>query len=339
MKPFPWHREALSRLLANRDRLPHAVLVHGPTGIGKVDFARALGAAVLCEDPRPAGACGTCPSCHWYSQGNHPDFREILPEAAAEEEVGEAETPGARPEKAKSLVIKIDQVRAVGDFIALTTHRAGHRVLLLHPAEALQPASANALLKTLEEPPPSTLIVLVSDRPARLLPTLLSRCRRLPLRTPPRAEALAWLREQGVERPEAALDAAGGAPLLARDLAESQEADLRRRLVAELAKPGGADALLFAGSVDRANLERAIWWMQTWVHDLVRARLAGEVRHHGEHAGALQARARGADLPALLDLDRELAEARRLASHPLNPRLLTEHLLLAYNRAISGTPR
>jgi DNA polymerase-3 subunit delta' len=183
------------------------------------------------------------------------------------------------------------------------------------------------------------LIVLVSDRPARLLPTIVSRCRRLALRVPPRAEALAWLRGEGVERPESALDAAGGAPLLARDLASAEESELRRRLVAELAKPGGADALAFAGNVDRANLERAIWWMQTWVHDLVRARLAGDVRHHGEHSGALQARARAADLPALLDLERELAEARRLASHPLNPRLLTEHLLLAYNRAVNGASR
>jgi DNA polymerase-3 subunit delta' len=339
VKPFPWHREALSRLLAGRERLPHALLVHGPAGIGKVDFARALAAAILCESPRPDGACGTCPSCHWFSQGNHPDYREILPEAAAEEEEGEAEAEGARPEKAKSLVIKIDQVRAVGDFISLSTHRAGHRVLVIHPGEAMQPASANALLKTLEEPPPRTLIVMVSDRPARLLPTILSRCRKLALHVPPRAEALGWLREQQVERPEAALDAAGGAPLLARDLAASGEAELRRRLVAELSRPGGADVLLFAGTVDRANLERAIWWMQTWVHDLVRARLAGSVRHHGEHAAALQARARNADLASLLELDRELAEARRLASHPLNPRLLTEHLLLAYNRAVTGAVR
>jgi DNA polymerase-3 subunit delta' len=178
--------------------------------------------------------------------------------------------------------------------------------------------------------------VLVSDRPARLLPTIVSRCRRLALRVPPRSEALAWLRNEGVNRPESALDAAGGAPLLARDLAAPEEAELRRRLVAELSKPGGADPLNFAGSVDRTNLERAIWWMQTWVHDLVRARLAGDVRHHGEHAAALRARARAADLPALLELERELAEARRLASHPLNARLLTEHLLLAYNRAVTG---
>ena len=312
--------------------------MHGPAGIGKVEFARALAAAVLCESPREAFACGTCPSCHWFSQGNHPDYREILPEASAEDEEPAAEAEAGRPEKAKSLVIKIDQIRAVGDFIALSTHRAGHRVLVLHPAEALQPASANALLKTLEEPPPHTLIVLVSDRPARLLPTILSRCRRVALHSPPRAPALAWLREQEVAHPEAALDAAGGAPLLARDLAAPEEAELRRRLVAELSKPGGADALQFAATVDRAHLERTIWWLQTWVHDLVRARLAGDVRHHGDHAAAVQARARGADVAALLELERELIEARRLAAHPLNPRLLTEHLLVAYNRA-TGSPR
>ena len=340
MTPYPWHREALARLVAAPERMPHAILAHGPAGIGKVQFARALAAALLCENRTQPAACGGCPSCHWFSQGNHPDYREILPEAAAEDEEGEAEAEAAgRAEKAKSLVIKIDQIRAVADFVSLSTHRAGFRVLVLHPAEALQPASANALLKTLEEPPPRTLIVLVSDRPARLLPTLLSRCRRVALHAPARDVALAWLREQGIAQPDAALDAAGGAPLLARDLAETDEAELRRRLVAELSKPGGADALQFAGTVDRASLERTIWWMQTWVHDLVRLRLAGSVRHHGAHAAALQARARAADVDALLELDRELLEARRLASHPLNPRLLTEHLLMAYNRATSAEAR
>ena len=81
MTALPWHREALAQLLAGRERLPHALLVHGPTGIGKVLFGRALAAAVLCEAPRPEGACGSCPSCHWVSQGNHPDYREFLPEA------------------------------------------------------------------------------------------------------------------------------------------------------------------------------------------------------------------------------------------------------------------
>ena len=336
MTPFPWHRAALGRLLAHRERMPHALLVQGPAGIGKVAFARALAAGVLCEAPRGGFACGECPACHWFSQGNHPDYREIVPEAAMEEEAGEGEAEAARPEKAKSVVIKVDQVRAVADFVALSTHRAGFRVLVIHPAEALHPNAANALLKTLEEPPPATLIVLVSDRPARLLPTIRSRCRVVALPTPPKDAALAWLREQGVAAPEIALAAAGGAPLAAREQAEPAESELQRRLLAELAKPSGADALTFAATVDRESVERFIHWMQTWVHDLARVRLAGEPRHHGNLSQPLRAKSRAADLEALFALDRELAEARSLAAHPLNPRLLAEHLLMSYNRATSG---
>jgi DNA polymerase-3 subunit delta' len=334
LKPFPWHRAELKRLLARRESLPHALLVHGRAGIGKAEFARALAASVLCETPRDGLACEACPSCHWFSQGNHPDFREIVPEAAQEDEEGAEE--GAKPEKAKSLVIKIDQIRAVADFVALTTHRGGYRVLLIHPAEALQPASANALLKTLEEPPQHTLIVMVSDQPARLLATIRSRCRQLGLATPPHDEALAWLREQGVAEAETALAAAGGAPLFARDLAEPHEMELRKRVLNELARPGGADPLQFAAGIEKAAIEPLIYWMQTWVHDLVRVRLAGDARHHRDFLPALRSRAQGADLESLFALDRELVSARALAAHPLNPRLVAEHLLMAYNRAIIG---
>jgi len=332
VKPYPWHEADLARLLADRQRLPHALLVHGSAGIGKTRFIRALAAAALCERPKGGLACGACESCHWLEQGNHPDFREIVPEAAEDDEEG-AEAEGGRAEKAKSLVIKIDQVRALADFLSLSTHRAGYRVLLLHPAEALHPAAANALLKTLEEPPPATLIVLASDRPARLLATIRSRCRRVALHAPEPATALAWLRAQGVAEPEAALAMAGGAPLLAQRFAEPDEARFRRKLLAELAKPGGADALAFAATVDRGAVEPLVFWMQTWVQDLVRVRLAGRARHHVGQGAALEARQRHCDLEALFALDEELAAARRLASHPLNPRLLAEHLLLAYNRA------
>lgn len=335
MKPFPWHEAVLARLMADRERLPHALLVHGAAGIGKTQFIRALAAAALCERAEGGLACGACESCHWLEQGNHPDFREIVPEAAEEEEEA-AEGEGAKAEKAKSLVIKIDQIRDIADFISLSTHRAGYRVLLVHPAEALHPAAANALLKTLEEPPPATLIVLASDRPARLLATIRSRCRMVALHAPAPTQALAWLREQGIADAQAALAMAGGAPLLAQRLSEPDDAQFRRKLLAELAKPGGADALSFAAGVDRGAVERLIFWMQTWVQDLVRVRLSGRARHHIELAAALEGRQRRADLDALFALDRELTAARRLASHPLNPRLLAEHLLLAYNRATLG---
>ncbi len=335
MTPLPWHRAPLARLLGERARLPHAMLIHGAPGIGKVEFARAMAAGALCESPREGLACGTCASCHWFSQGNHPDFREVVPEVDAQEDEAEGDA-GAKPDKAKSVVIKIDQIRAITDFMSLTTHRGGFRVLMLHPGDALHPNAANALLKTLEEPPPHTLILLVSAYPARLLPTIRSRCRLLGLAAPETGEALVWLREQSVDDPESALAAAGGAPLLARDLAQPEEAELRRRLVAELSKPSGADALGFAASIDRPRVERFVYWLQTWVNDLLLVRLANAPRHHVASAAALSARAKSANVEALFELDRELADARRLASHPLNPRLLAEHLLMAYNRATLG---
>lgn len=322
--------------MARRGRLPHALLVSGRPGIGKVDFARELARSLLCESPIDRLACGECPSCHWFSQGNHPDYREIVPEAAEEGDAEAADAEGGKDAGKKSLVIKIDQVRAIRDFVSLSTHRAGHRAIVLHPAESLQPAAANALLKTLEEPPPATVIVLVSDRPARLLATIRSRCESVVLRAPARDAALAWLRAGGAEDPEVALALAGGAPLLAARLAQPEEREWRRKVVGELSRPDGAHALAFATGIDRALLERTIVVMQTWVHDLVRLKSAGEPRHHVDAAAALRAKARRARLERLLALDRELLEARRLASHPLNARLAAEHLMMAYNRATLG---
>ena len=311
--------------------MPHALLVQGPSGIGKVEFARALAQSMLCESPRDGLACEACPACHWFAQSNHPDYREIVPEIAEEGE--EEGSEGARPEAKKSLVIKVDQIRAVADFISLSTHRAGFRVLLVRPAEAMQAAAANALLKTLEEPPPATLIVLVADRPARLLATIRSRCRPLVLPLPAREEALAWIAAQGIGNPDVALALAGGAPLLAVELAQASEEPLRRKVVLELSRPAGAHALAFATGFDRSLVDRTLYWMQTWVHDLVRLKTAGRARHHLDNPPALAAKAKRASLEGLLDLDRELIEARRLCAHPLNARLLAEHLMMAYNRA------
>lgn len=333
MNAAPWHRKALLRLMERRDRLPHALLVCGRPGIGKTQFAREFARSLLCESPIDRLACGQCPSCHWFGQSNHPDYREIVPESAQDDD-GDAVTGDSGKEAGKkSLVIKIEQIRAMREFVSLSTHRAGFRVIVLRPAESLQPAAANSLLKTLEEPPPSTAIVLVSDRPARLLATIRSRCEPVVLRAPAREEALAWLEERGADDPATALCLASGAPLLAEALAQPEEREWRRKVVAELSRPEGAKVLSFATGFDRAMLERTVFVMQTWVHDLVRLKSAVEVRHHVDSVAALRAKARRARLDRLLALDRELVEARRLVDHPLNARLVAEHLMMAYNRA------
>jgi DNA polymerase-3 subunit delta' len=121
--------------------------------------------------------------------------------------------------------------------------------------------------------------------------------------------------------------------MLAARLAQPEEREWRRKVVAELSRPDGAHSLSFSAGIDRALLDRTIFVMQTWVHDLLRLKNAAEPRHHVDCVPALKAKARRARLERLLALDRELLEARRLAAHPLNARLAAEHLMMAYNRA------
>ncbi|WP_080362711.1 DNA polymerase III subunit delta', partial [Bordetella pertussis] len=218
---LPWQTEIARSWLSGRDRFAHAWLIHGNGGIGKLDFTAAAAASLLCESPRQGLACGECAACAWVASGNHPDLRRIRPEAVALEEgadqtegaeEAEAGSGGAAAKRAPSKDIRIDQIRALEPWFNTATHRGGWRVALLYPAHALNVISANALLKVLEEPPAHTVFLLVADAPDRLLPTLVSRCRRLPLPTPSAGQALQWLGEQGVEPAADWLAAAGGAP-------------------------------------------------------------------------------------------------------------------------------
>ena len=170
----PWNQSILDSLKARLERLQHALLLHGARGVGKLALAERFAQLLLCEHEdaarRPCGACG---ACRWFLAGNHPDFRRLEPEALMPEapEGEEGEEGPARRAKQPSLVIKIEQVRALADFLSVGSHRGKRRIALVHPAEDMNPNAANALLKGLEEPPAGAVFVLVSHRPARLLPT------------------------------------------------------------------------------------------------------------------------------------------------------------------------
>src|ERR1051325_7007212 len=218
----PWNQPILDSLKGRLARLPHAILLHGPRGVGKLELAETMAQLLLCEHADLAKRpCGSCDGCRWYLGGNHPDFRRLEPEAIAKTPAGgEGEEGGgggpARRTKAPSLFITVEQVRALADFLNLRSHRGALRVALLHPAEDLyQPNAANALLKSLEEPPAGAIFILVSHRPARLLPTVRSRCVAVPVPIPPHEVALRWLAGQGMQNTERWLAFAGGAPLQA----------------------------------------------------------------------------------------------------------------------------
>jgi len=338
---YPWLKNDLEQLLVRRAQLPHALLLHGQSGIGKTALAQFFAQSLLCEQPQTHGACGDCPACHWFVQGNHPDFRCIRPDALNED--GDSadteenkEGKESKEKKKASQEIRIDQIRALADFVNVGTHRSGVRIVLLYPAQALNLNAANALLKMLEEPPPQSLFLLVADGLDRLLPTILSRCQKIAVGLPDPALATAWLKQQDIRNAEALLAEAGGAPLAA--LALNAAAELRQmqgELLTDLAQPAQLDALRLAEKLYKLPLPTVIDWMQRWLYDLVVYVQAGRVRYYPTREQSLRTLAQQVSLGAVMDLARQVNQFQMIARHPLNARVQLEALLLQYQRALS----
>lgn len=336
---YPWQTDDWSRLQQLRAHWPHALLLHGEAGIGKLKFAQHLAQGLLCEAPQASGEpCGQCAACRWFSQGNHPDYRAVVPEALAGL-VG-ASDPGSTEEKADadegkktrvpSKEIKIEQVRALLDFCGVGSHRGGLRVVLLYPAEALNVAASNALLKTLEEPPSGVVFLMVSARVDRLLPTIISRCRQWPMSLPQPASAIAWLEAQGVGDPAALLAEAGGAPLNALALASDENRPLRDFTLAQLAAGPNCDAFACGENLQKLPVPTVLGWLQRWLYDLLAQRTAGRPRYFPNAAKALERCARQADAAALASYMKTVTRQRAVENHPLNARLVFEELFIGY---------
>lgn len=345
---FPWQEQDWGRLQQMRERLPHAILFHGPAGIGKTQLAERFAQSLLCETPAVDGhACGGCASCGWFAQYSHPDYRRIRPEAldalegaktGADDEAGDDAGEGKKTGKSArtpSKEIRVEQVRALADFVNISTHRRGKRVILLYPAEALNGVSANALLKTLEEPPADTVFLLISNSIDRLLPTILSRCRKFDLALPPAGQALAWLSAQGIADAEAWLAEQGGAPLAAQALAQSGDRDSQEEFLRLLARPGVDSALKTAERLQKTAPVQQVEWLQRWLYDLISVKLTEKVRYYPRYHKELVALSARIDTPALLLALKAAAERRAIAAHPLSPKLFSEDLLLDYARLVS----
>lgn len=333
MNPMPiWIERPLRSLLASRDTLHHALLFSGPEGVGKEWLARSLAAALLCDQPREDRiACGQCAACRWLSQDSHPDFRGVRP-SADEPMAEEGEAPSTRAAKV-SRDIRIEQIRGLAGFVGVASHRGGAKVILITPAEAMNSAAANALLKTLEEPPPNTFFLLVSSRPSRLPATVRSRCRQVPVPTPPHAEALAWVMGQSRAEEERALQwlaFCGGAPRRALDLGSSDQAALHRDLVETFAN---CERESLVGSTDRLNAHEPRVWvpvLHAWCVDLSRCAARATPRYFPAEAARLESLATRLDIDALLAFEQWLQQLQRLVSHPLNPRLVADDALSRY---------
>jgi DNA polymerase-3 subunit delta' len=329
---YPWQSKLWQNLNQDRQKLHHAFLMYGRAGIGKYDFALTFSKALLCPNTDGNGhACDKCPSCHWFDDESHPDFRLISPE---QESNSDEESPTAKKTKKKTQ-ISVAQIRELSDFLSLSSHQtSGLRIVLINPAEALNQASANALLKMLEEPSSGVIFILVAHQLQRLLPTILSRCQKVNMPVPDQAQALAWLNMKGVQNPEQQLAYLEGSPI--KVLSEQAQFDQLSAIWRHLAlgrkmEPQAAAPIVIANSV-----ENGVIAVQKWLYDIVTVKLGQQARYHLQHARALQALADKVNLGRLFDLQKKTNELRKLATHPLNHELQMENLLVEYTKVFQS---
>ncbi|TVP92249.1 MAG: DNA polymerase III subunit delta' [Pseudomonadaceae bacterium] len=322
-QPCPWHLADWQQRIGHEQQ-PHAWLFSGPAGIGKRRYANALAASLLCSQPVPGPACGQCRHCRLALAGTHPDWLLLEPEE-----------PGK--------MIKVDAVRQLVDFMAQTAQQGGRKVIVLHPAEAMNNNAANALLKSLEEPTADTYLLLVSDQPSQLLATIRSRCQQVNLPLPAAEAALAWLQQAQPDLDEATaqqlLVMAAGAPLRALELHQQGAADWRSEVVA------GVKQLLKGEQGPTALAERwkavplllLLDWFCDWTLDLLKYRQgAGELSSNADMDKVLGYMAVRLDMVALHAWQDWLLAHRGmvLGKANLNRPLLLESLLLQWKQLI-----
>ncbi len=335
---LPWLAAPLLKGLASR---AHALLLHGPAGVGQFELGLALATGWLCEgDAATSRPCGHCPSCRLMAAHMHPDFHLLLPQAQREslgwgvaEEGSDSGGGGESKAKAKlSKEIRVEAVRMAIEWGQRTSSRGRAKVILIHPAQSMNLIATNALLKTLEEPAGLLRLVLTAHDPEALLPTVRSRCQRLRLALPPASQALDWLALQGLSRPEVMLAAAGGQPLEAQAMArDGIDSDTWER-VPRAVHIGAAAAL--------ANwpLARQIDALQKLCHDLMCQRAGAAPRFFAAALLDPLCHAHGPHWPALAHWAKDLSVAARHDEHPWHAGLRSEALVGRGARAWQ-TPR
>lgn len=309
---LPWQHPQWSRVCGQHqaESLPHAILITGVEGIGKAWFSLALAQWLLCENPG-AGACGACRNCQLNMAETHPDLMNIGPEE-------------------KSTVIKIDQIRQLVDYINKTPQLAQRKIIRLGPAEKMNKNAANALLKSLEEPSFSTVLLLHSHRPSALPATIRSRCQRLEMPPPEKQQAESWLlpRLGSAEYVRKALGVANGRPIKAMELFDNGLVDEYSSLIQQLnaLALNSVSAITLAAELKDVALEDLLSIAESYLHDC----------HKRLWRGTEQVEC---DLKILLDVITEIQLTRNSLQNGANPnRQLTLERVLSRFQGLSGLP-
>ena len=312
-----WHHTAVERVrtAVTDQRLPHALLVHGPSGVGKDVFAWTLAATLHCRARGDEFApCGRCADCALSLAGSHPDLRSV-----------------EREEERKT--ISVDQVRELSMALAMTSLRNGYRIAIVTPAQQMTHNAQNALLKTLEEPAAATLLILVTSRPSALAATLRSRCQRIEIARPTESETRAWLAARLPGAPaRGLLDLAGGSPFRALELAPHfAPLETQMHAVLEALTSGEAEVTAVAAELLGEGLPVRLDWLEHLLEAFVRARTPGIATDLTLPGAPLLQRAAGAvNITAVFRLVDKVRETRRLLESSASPALLIEGLLVEF---------
>jgi DNA polymerase III subunit delta' len=327
----PWILAQSRLLLAQRG---HAWLLQGPSGLGQYELALALARAWLCEHPAEQGACGQCGSCHAIDVRTHADLCVLMPETAMLElgwplsEKAQADIDDKKRKPSKE--IRVEAMRDAVEFAQRTSARGRGKAVLVYPAERMNAITANALLKTLEEPPGDLKFVLASEAAHQLLPTIRSRCLGHTMAWPDTADALVWLQAQGLSPTDAPLllRAAGGRPADALQLARSGRSPAAWAQVPRALARGDAAAL--------ADLSpaQAVDTLQKLCHDLLARHVGAPPRYFD--AADLPGSASSPALPALTAWSRALSQTARTVEHPFNAGLMLESLVSQARQALNS---
>ena len=320
---YPWFKDAWTAIHKN-EKLPHALIFKGKEGIGKYDFANTFAKSYLCQSPISNHLpCEACSSCEWFPD-SHPDFKHIAPIESDDDESSKRKT-------VRKKNIAIHQIRELSEYLELSAHQeTGRRIVLIEPADSLNQAASNALLKILEEPPENTLFILVTSQAQKLIATIRSRCQLLELRGPSLDEARVFLDGQKIAYEKSLLSFTGGSPFNAMKELENQS---ERSVITQLLSQGHkVDITKINYSILTQGLDWTVNMIQKWAFDLLLSFHTQQSYYFKAEEARIDSQAKQLNLDALLLFVNELNELKKIASHPVNQELQLQNIFIKYKQ-------
>jgi len=320
MQILPWQQEQwqsmMQRIASNK--MAHAIIYTGPEGVGKTNFAHAFVHRLFCKRPVNNQACGCCDACHLLNINHHPDLKLIAPAEGKQ-------------------IISIDQIRELIEYQNLTPHSAPKKVAVIEHAEMLNVNASNSLLKTLEEPPASSLLILLTHHPDRLLPTIRSRCQRVEFTSPDFQQALMWLMPQVNNDQSLAtslLALASNAPLKALSYAANNMIDQRNTIFESMQglNQGKLNPVTVAASWLKQDFEIMHYCMVSWVIDMIRLKASNDppILGNPDLKQTLRKMSESIDLRGLLNYYETLNKTVQWKRSNINAQMILEDILIQW---------